>query len=171
MIANFSRIFNDNSSDLRGRIIGIYAFLISANILVWVLAFLTFYRYPLLLGTALIAYTFGLRHAVDADHISAIDNVTRKLMQENKRPVAVGFCFSLGHSTIVVGLTVLIALTAAAIQKNFPGLQNIGGLIGTSVSALFLFVIAAINMLVLWESFSEWPRLSGQLARLSLLQW
>jgi high-affinity nickel-transport protein len=153
MIAKFSRIFNDNSSDLRGRIIGIYAFLISANILVWVLAFLTFYRYPLLLGTALIAYTFGLRHAVDADHISAIDNVTRKLMQENKRPVAVGFCFSLGHSTIVVGLTVLIALTAAAIQKNFPGLQNIGGLIGTSVSALFLFVIAAINMLVLWEIF------------------
>ena len=161
MITNFSRIFNDNSSDLRGRIIGIYAFLISANILVWVLAFLTFYRYPLLLGTALIAYTFGLRHAVDADHISAIDNVTRKLMQENKRPVAVGFCFSLGHSTIVVGLTVLIALTAAAIQKNFPGLQNIGGLIGTSVSALFLFVIAAINMLVLWEIFRAFRKVKN----------
>ncbi|MFL5654848.1 MAG: HoxN/HupN/NixA family nickel/cobalt transporter [Ktedonobacteraceae bacterium] len=161
MIANFSRIFNDNSSDLRGRIIGIYVFLILANILVWVLAFLTFYRYPLLLGTALIAYTFGLRHAVDADHISAIDNVTRKLMQENKRPVAVGFCFSLGHSTIVVGLTVLIALSAAAIQKNFPGLQNIGGLIGTSVSALFLFVIAAINMLVLWEIFRAFRKVKN----------
>src|SRR6266567_4605258 len=157
MIANFSRIFNDNSSDLRGRIIGIYAFLISANILVWVLAFLTFYRYPLLLGTALIAYTFGLRHAVDADHISAIDNVTRKLMQENKRPVAVGFFFSLGHSTIVVALSVVIAATAAAV-KNFDNLKFIGGLIGTSISAIFLYLIAILNMVVLWEIFQAFQR-------------
>lgn len=153
MIANLSRVFNDNSKDIRGRVIGIYTFLIVANIAVWILTFLAFSRFPLLLGTALLAYTFGLRHAVDADHISAIDNVTRKLMQENKRPVAVGFFFSLGHSTIVVGLSIMIALTASTIQKNFPSLQNIGGLIGTSVSALFLFAIAAINMLVLWEIF------------------
>lgn len=153
MINRFATIFNDSSKDLRGRIIGIYAFLLGANILVWALSILAFYRYPLLLGTALIAYTFGLRHAVDADHISAIDNVTRKMLQEKKKPVAVGFFFSLGHSTIVVALSIVIALTAATVQKNFPGLKSIGGLIGTSVSALFLFAIAAINMLVLWEIF------------------
>ena len=75
--------------------------------------------YPVLLGTALLAYTFGLRHAVDADHIAAIDNVTRKLMQEGKRPVAVGFFFSLGHSTIVVLLSVAIAFTATALKSRF----------------------------------------------------
>src|SRR5262249_235202 len=137
------------------------AFLVSANILVWVLSLLAFYRYPLLLGTALLAYTFGLRHAVDADHISAIDNVTRKLMQENKKPVAVGFFFSLVHSPILVGLSIAIHLTSTAIQKNFPGLQNVGGLIGTSVSALFLFIIATINMLVLWEIFRAFRRVKN----------
>jgi len=156
-----TRVFNDSSSDLRGKVVGIYAFLIAANILVWALSLLAFYRYPLLLGTALLAYTFGLRHAVDADHISAIDNVTRKLMQEDKKPVAVGFFFSLGHSTIVVALSIAIALTATAIQHNFPGLQNIGGLIGTSVSALFLFVIAAINILILWEIFQTFRRVKN----------
>lgn len=160
-VSALSRVFNDSSSDIRNKVIGIYTFLVSANILIWVLSLLAFYRYPLLLGTALLAYTFGLRHAVDADHISAIDNVTRKLMQENKKPVAVGFFFSLGHSTIVVALSIAIALTATAIQKNFPGLQNVGGLIGTSVSALFLFIIATINMLVLWEIFRAFRRVKN----------
>lgn len=160
-VSALSRVFNDSSSDIRNKVIGIYAFLVSATILIWVLSLLAFYRYPLLLGTALLAYTFGLRHAVDADHISAIDNVTRKLMQENKKPVAVGFFFSLGHSTIVVALSIAIALTATAIQKNFPGLQNVGGLIGTSVSALFLFIIATINMLVLWEIFRAFRRVKN----------
>lgn len=160
-VSALSRVFNDSSSDIRNKVIGIYAFLVSANILIWVLSLLAFYRYPLLLGTALLAYTFGLRHAVDADHISAIDNVTRKLMQENKKPVAVGFFFSLGHSTIVVALSIAIALTATAIQKNFPGLQNVGGLIGTSVSALFLFIIATINMLVLWEIFRAFRKVKN----------
>src|SRR5436309_13840321 len=153
-ITPLTRVFNDSSADLRRKIISIYVLLIAFNILAWTFAFLGFsVQYPALLGTALLAYTFGLRHAVDADHISAIDNVTRKLMQERKKPVAVGFFFSLGHSTIVMALTILIALTASTIQRNFPGLQNIGGLIGTSVSAIFLFVIAGINLLVLWEIF------------------
>jgi len=78
----FSRVFNDSSRDLRGKIIGIYILLIVFNLVAWGLAFAGFaIQYPALLGTALLAYTFGLRHAVDADHISAIDNVTRKLMQ------------------------------------------------------------------------------------------
>ena len=104
--------------------------------------------HPVLLGTALLAYTFGLRHAVDADHISAIDNVTRKLMQDGKRPVGVGFFFSLGHSTIVVALSVAIAIAAAIVKTHLPALQRVGELVGTSVSALFLLVVAAINLVV-----------------------
>lgn len=154
-----SRVFNDSSSELRAKIITIYTILIAFNILAWASAFFGFaVQYPALLGTALLAYTFGLRHAVDADHISAIDNVTRKLMQENKRPVAVGFFFSLGHSTIVVGLSVAIAFAAAYVQNNVGILKNAGGLIGTSVSALFLFLIALMNILVLWEIFQAFQK-------------
>ena len=83
MLSGFLRVLNDSSRNVRRKVINIYAFLISVNILVWILAIIAFYRYPFLLGTAVLAYTFGLRHAVDADHIAAIDNVTRKLMQEN----------------------------------------------------------------------------------------
>ena len=153
MLTSFQRLLNDSSQNVKRQIINIYIFLITANIVIWVLALFAFHDYPLLLGTSVLAYTFGLRHAVDADHIAAIDNVTRKLMQENKRPVAVGFFFSLGHSTIVVALSIAIALTASAIQNNFLELKEIGGLIGTSVSATFLLVIALINSLVLWDIF------------------
>jgi nickel/cobalt transporter (NiCoT) family protein len=159
LIGSFSRVFNDKSTDIRGKVIGIYTLLIIFNIVAWGLAFSGFaIQYPALLGVALLAYTFGLRHAVDADHISAIDNVTRKLMQENKRPVAVGFFFSLGHSTIVVGLSIAIAIAATYVQSSIPALKNAGGLIGTSVSAMFLFVIAIINILVLWEIFQTFQK-------------
>lgn len=158
-ISGFLRVFNDHSQDLRGKIIGIYTLLIAFNLIAWVLAFAGFaIEYPALLGTALLAYTFGLRHAVDADHISAIDNVTRKLMQENKRPVAVGFFFSLGHSTIVVALSIGIAVAATFIKNAIPSLQNAGGLIGTSVSATFLYLIAIINLLVLWDIFRTFQK-------------
>ena len=153
-ISAIVRVFSDSSKDLRTKILGMYVLLISFNLIAWALAIAGFAtKYPALLGTALLAYTFGLRHSVDADHISAIDNVTRKLMQENKRPVAVGFFFSLGHSTIVVALTIAIAVAATFVQGSLPALKNAGGLIGTSVSAIFLFLIAVINMLVLWEIF------------------
>src|SRR5713101_525931 len=158
-ISALRNVFNDNSHDIRRKVIGIYILLIVFNLVAWALAFLGFsVKYPALLGVALLAYTFGLRHSVDADHISAIDNVTRKLLQENKRPVAVGFFFSLGHSTIVVSLSVVIAIAAAFIKNTIPSLQNAGGLIGTAVSALFLFVIAFINMLVLWEIFQTFRK-------------
>jgi len=147
-----SRVFSESSGDVRSRVIGIYTFLIAFNVIAWILAFVAFANSPALLLIALTAYTFGMRHAFDADHISAIDNVTRKLMQENKRPVAVGFFFSLGHSTVVVLLTVLIAIAAVAV-KNFNYLKSIGGLIGTSVSALFLFLIAIINIIVLLDIY------------------
>ncbi|MEH2250287.1 HoxN/HupN/NixA family nickel/cobalt transporter [Nostoc sp.] len=153
MLSRFSRVFNDSSRNVRRKVINIYAFLISVNILVWVVALIAFHSYPLLLGTAVLAYSFGLRHAVDADHIAAIDNVTRKLMQENKRPVAVGFFFSLGHSTVVIAASVAIALTTTTIHNNFPSLEKLGGLISSTVSALFLLAIAAINMVVLWDVY------------------
>jgi nickel/cobalt transporter (NiCoT) family protein len=145
-------------ASLRGRVVGIYALLIGFNVLTWLWALIEFRDYPVLLGTALLAYAFGLRHAVDADHIAAIDNVTRKLMQEGKRPVAVGFFFSLGHSTIVVGLSIAIVLTTAALQSRFESFKDLGGLIGTSVSAFFLFAIAIANIIILvaiWRTFQK----------------
>ncbi len=151
-ISTLSRVFSESSTSVRRRVIGIYILLVAYNVLAWLLAFIAFGSHPSLLLLALTAYTFGLRHAFDADHISAIDNVTRKLMQEKQRPVGVGLFFSLGHSTIVVVLTILIALAAVAVG-NFDGLKNIGGLIGTSVSALFLLIIAAINIVILVDIY------------------
>jgi nickel/cobalt transporter (NiCoT) family protein len=149
VMTGLSGIFSDSSSNLPGKILGIYALLIVTNVGPWLWALAAFYSYPVLLGTAFLAYTFGLRHAFDADHIAAIDNVTRKLMQEGKRPVAVGLFFSLGHSTIVIGLSVAIAVTTAALQSRFDVFKSVGGVIGTLMSALFLFIIAAANIFVL----------------------
>ena len=153
MFASLKNSWNDSPINLRRKIVNIYAFLILSNIAAWMLALFVFHDFPLLIGSSVLAYSFGLRHAVDADHIAAIDNVTRKLMQEDKKPISVGFFFSLGHSTIVVLLTIAIALTAGNIQENMPQFKEVGGLIGTSVSALFLLFIAALNMVILWDVF------------------
>jgi high-affinity nickel-transport protein len=134
---------------MRNKVVGIYAALITANIAAWAWALVAFHDFPILLGTSMLAYSFGLRHALDADHIAAIDNVTRKLMQEGQRPVATGLYFSLGHSTIVVGLSLAIAITATALQTRFDTFKTVGGVVGTLVSALFLFAIAIANVLVL----------------------
>jgi high-affinity nickel-transport protein len=143
------QVFNDGAANVRGKTIGIYVVLIIANLAVWAWALIAFSQFPLLLGTALLAYSFGLRHAVDADHIAAIDNVTRKLMQEGKRPVAVGFFFSLGHSTIVILASVVVAATAASFKDQIESVHDVGGVIGTLVSAIFLLVIAIINVFIL----------------------
>jgi high-affinity nickel-transport protein len=143
------QLLRDDSGNLKGRIVAILTLLVVFNLAAWGWAFVAFYDYPVQLGTALLAYTFGLRHAFDADHIAAIDNVTRKLMQEGKKPVTVGFFFSLGHSTVVVALSIVIAITAAALQDDFEGMKEIGGLIGTGVSAGFLVIIAAANLAIL----------------------
>lgn len=134
------------------RVLAIFAGLIAANLLAWAWAFTAFHDYPLLLGTAFLAYSFGLRHAVDADHIAAIDNATRKLMQEHKRPVAVGFFFSLGHSSVVVLASIGVALTAAHVEA----FKAVGGVIGTSVSAVFLLVIALMNLVILRSIYKSW---------------
>jgi nickel/cobalt transporter (NiCoT) family protein len=142
-------LFDDRGVTLHIKVIALYAILATANLLAWAWAFAAFHGNTLLLGTALLAYGFGLRHAVDADHIAAIDNVTRKLMQEGKRPIGVGFFFALGHSTVVIIAVAVIAVTASLLQDRFPGLLAVGGVIGTTVSAGFLFIIAMINLMVL----------------------
>ena len=151
MVANALSLLR-TPSPVRTRIIRLYAFLIAFNIVAWGLALAVSAAYPILLPTAFLAYTFGLRHAVDADHIAAIDNTTRKLMQDGQRPVGVGLFFSLGHSTVVVALSVLIALSAGVIS-DIPSLREIGGLIGTGVSAVFLLVIGIINLVVLIDVY------------------
>ena len=148
MLGMISQIGNDGAENLRSRIVSLYILLFTANLLVWVWALNAFLDQPVLLGTAVLAYTFGLRHAVDADHIAAIDNVTRKLMQEGKRPVAVGFFFSLGHSAVVVAMSVAVAIAATAVQARFDAFKSVGSVVGTSVSAFFLFAIAFINILI-----------------------
>ena len=152
------RALDDSDANLRGKIIAIYVVLIAANIAAWAWALIAFHNHPVLLATCLLAYSFGLRHAVDADHIAAIDNATRKLMQEGKRPIAVGLYFSLGHSTVVVLATVGVALAAAAFKDKLEGFQDIGGLIGTSVAAVFLLIIAAINLVILIEVYRAFQR-------------
>jgi len=144
-----SGVLNKGGADLRRRLIAIYAVLIGGNVLVWLWAFVASSDRLVILGTALLAYTFGLRHAVDADHIAAIDNVTRKLMQQGQRPVAVGFFFALGHSTVVVAMSVGIAFAASELTSRFDSMKAVGGIISTSASALFLFAIALVNVLVL----------------------
>ena len=143
------------------RVAGIYVFLGLANVLLWAMALVVFHEYPLLLGTSLLAYSFGLRHAVDADHIAAIDNVTRKLMQQGERPVGVGFFFSLGHSTIVVGLSAAVAITTVAIKDKFDALHNWCNIAGTLMSAAFLLAIGVMNLLILLSIIATFKRVKA----------
>jgi len=144
----FSQVFNDSPSDLRCKIAAMLILLVGFNLAAWGWALASFHSFPVLLGTALLAYGFGLRHAVDADHIAAIDNVTRKMMQQGKRPVAVGFLFSLGHSTVVVLASVAVAVTANSFKSQLDALHHMGGVIGTLISAAFLMLIAIMNLVI-----------------------
>lgn len=161
MRTRIQEIFDDSLPGLHGKIAATGAMLVAFNLLAWGWALAVFRDHPLLLGTALVAYSFGLRHAVDADHIAAIDNVTRKLMREGRRPIAVGLFFSLGHSTVVVALSVAIAATTTALQDRFADFKAVGGMIGTGVSAFFLLAIAALNMGLLastWRALRQHRR-------------
>ncbi len=158
VIGRLDTMWREAPPDLRRRLVTIYALLIGFNAVIWALLLLTSARYPLLLGLAPVAYGFGLRHAVDPDHIAAIDNTTRKLMQDGQRPVAVGFFFSMGHSTVVFLLSVLIAISAAFVKTNLPQMKNVGGVIGTSVSGVFLVIIAIINLIVFVDIYRTWRK-------------
>ena len=153
MLVSLRRVFSDETPGIRPKIIGIYALLIAANLLLWGAALYTSTLFPAFLAFAVAAYLLGLRHAVDADHIAAIDNVTRKLMQENKRPVGVGFFFSLGHSTVVVldrySRRPRRKRDQRDIKDDNSSLETVAGLIGTSVSAFFLLAMAVINIVIL----------------------
>ena len=144
--------------NFRNRLAGIYSYLVAANVGAWVWALIAFHDKPILLGTAVLAYTFGLRHAVDADHIAAIDNVTRKLMQDGKRPVSVGFYFALGHSTVVIVAALVAYWSASTAEQHFEFLKNIGGVFSTGVSAFFLIAIALINMVILRGVYRAFQR-------------
>ena len=140
----------------KSRVIALFVGLGLANILAWIWAFALFSERPALLGTALLAWVFGLRHAVDADHIAAIDNVVRKLMQQGEKPRTAGLYFSLGHSTVVIIAATLLAFAASAMKDRMEAFKDLGGFVGTAVSSAFLLVIAAANMVILvgvWRSF------------------
>jgi nickel/cobalt transporter (NiCoT) family protein len=129
----------------RTRALALCGALVAANIGAWIWALVAFGRHIELLGICAIVYGLGLRHAIDADHITAIDNVTRKMMQEEKRPVSVGFFFALGHSAIVILVTVVVALAAGSLGL-FERLQGVGRVISTLVSASLLLAIAYMNV-------------------------
>lgn len=156
------------------RVVIVYLALLAFNIGAWAWAVWEFADRPVLLGTALLAYSFGLRHAFDADHIAAIDNVVRKMVQEKKQPYAVGAFFSLGHSTVVVVASLVIASAAAGVRDELDRFHVIGGVIGTAVSALFLLAVGLANLLVLadvWAAFCRARRQTepGELDPHSLL--
>jgi nickel/cobalt transporter (NiCoT) family protein len=162
----FPRVLNADMSppfrqNIRKRVIGIYGFLIAVNLAIWMLAIMAFKGNAVLIGTALIAYSFGLRHAVDADHIAAIDNVTRKLMQEGKRPLLVGLFFSLGHSTIVVIAACAVYLTATTLETQIMEFKQIASAVGTSISASFLFVIAGMNILIFRDIYRTFQNIQS----------
>jgi high-affinity nickel-transport protein len=161
MVRLVKTLFADEAGDLLRKIGGLYVLLAVFNTGAWAWAFVVFHKFPWLLGTSLLAYSFGLRHAMDADHIAAIDNVTRKLMQEGKQPVTVGLMFSLGHSTIVVLASAGIAATGMTLHTWVAGLGQVGGIIGTVVSMSFLFAIAFMNMIALRSVIRAYRRLRG----------
>ena len=131
------------------RLGGLGGAVVFLHVLGWGLVLYYTPSHPVLGGLATLAYTFGLRHAFDADHISAIDNTTRKFLAEGKQPLGTGFFFSLGHSTIVFGMATGLALAAQAVNSSVPTFQEYGGYIGAGVSGTFLLLIGILNLIVL----------------------
>ena len=135
---------------------GLYGFIAILHVAGWGLYLYYAAGYPALVGLGLVAYMFGLRHAFDADHIAAIDDTVRYMLQKGRRPLGVGFFFSLGHSTIVLCLAIGISVAAAAVKAQLPDLGNAGGLIGATVSGTFLWIIGGLNLLVLLDILGVW---------------
>ena len=157
MLQSIKDLFDESAPTLKARIITIYGVLAVINIGAWIWAFIAFHSNPTMLGVSLVIYGLGLRHAVDADHIAAIDNVTRKLMQEKRRPVAVGFFFAMGHSTVVIIAAGAVAVTATLLG-SFDTFKSVGGIIGTAVTALFLLLIAVANILIFLSIYRTYRR-------------
>ncbi|WP_273842890.1 HoxN/HupN/NixA family nickel/cobalt transporter [Rubrobacter calidifluminis] len=143
--------------DVRLRLGGVFGVAGLLHLVGWGLLFLVVApQHPKMLGLGVLAYTLGLRHAFDADHIAAIDNTTRKFLQEGRKQVGVGFFFSLGHSTVVAAMALGLALATRQAQRDLPALRAVGGVIGTVVSGGFLYMIGVLNLVVLvgiWKVF------------------
>jgi high-affinity nickel permease len=143
-------VFSDRAGNFRRKVIGLYLCLIALNIAAWMWAVIAFAGNLVLLGSAVLAYTFGLRHAFDADHIAAIDTTTRKLMQRDVRPTTVGFHFAIGHSLALFVFVAAIAAWGAwgGVDGRFNFINSSAGLASTFVSASFLLVMAALNLTI-----------------------
>ena len=133
------------------RLSGFGAAVLALHLVGWGLFLYYARKNPALAGLGSLAYTFGLRHAFDADHIAAIDNTTRKFLQDGKRSLGVGFFFSLGHSTIVFSLATGLAIATKTVNSRIPTFQSYGGYIGASVSGTFLLLIGLLNLVVLLD--------------------
>jgi high-affinity nickel-transport protein len=125
--------------------------LIGVNALVWIAVAIVLHFHPALISPAALSYVLGLRHALDADHIAAIDLMTRRLIASGQRPATVGTFFSLGHSTIVIVTCIVVAATSGALRDRFDGFQRVGNIVGTSVSAAFLIILCLGNGWVLYK--------------------
>jgi len=148
------------SSSDRPRLLALGAIVLALHVVGWgAVWLLAGPQYPMLLGLAGLAYSFGLRHAFDADHIAAIDNTTRRLMHDEARPLGVGLYFSLGHSTVVFLMTLAIALATQAMAAELPRLREVGQYVGTMVSGLFLYVIGIVNLVVMIDVYRVFRRL------------
>ena len=163
-------------TSVRLRLTALFGSVALLHLLGWgIMLLLVAPHYPVMLGLGGLAYTFGLRHAFDADHISAIDNTTRKLLQDGKKPLGVGFFFSLGHSTVVfliaLGLGIATQFVFSNVIKDSGQLKNLGGLIGTSVSGVFLLLIGILNLIILLDILGLFRRMkSGSYDRQALEQ-
>ena len=161
-------------TSVRLRLSGLFGSVALLHLLGWgTMLLLVAPHYPVMLGLGGLAYTFGLRHAFDADHISAIDNTTRKLLQEGKKPLGVGFFFSLGHSTVVFLIAVLLGIATQFVQSNIVNgggqLKSVGGLIGTGVSGAFLLLIGILNLIILLDIIRLFRRMkTGEFDRREL---
>src|SRR5580658_3741141 len=133
------------SRNEKGKVAAMFAAIIAVTLFGFFASFVIGRVAVVLAGLGLVSYILGLRHGVDADHIAAIDNTTRKLLQEKKRPLTVGTWFSLGHSTIVVGLILGFVLAARAVGSAIPTLQADGSILGTAISGGFLWIIGLVN--------------------------
>ena len=143
---------------LPGPAIAIILLIAVVNLLVWTASGIVLSFHTGLVTTAVLSYTLGLRHALDADHITAIDLMTRRLVASGQRPVTVGTFFSLGHSTVVVVTCIVVAASSAAISKRFGSFSEIGSIVGSSVSAAFLILLGVMNGYILYKLYQQLQR-------------
>jgi high-affinity nickel permease len=148
--------FCPSPTSLKARAGAIVAMLVLANGASLGALALVARSHPKFVSPGILAFTFGLRHAVDADHIAAIDNVSRRLIADGQRSLLVGFWFSLGHSTVVVLLCAGVAFGSTYLRKHLDNVKSVGAIVGTSVSATVLLLVAGMNIFVGWGLMKRW---------------